>query len=235
MRSEEMSARPGARLEPRALGEVDSASGIAQESNLRQMSHDVERFSRWAPTYERHWMQRVFFEPVQKRVLELAEKEVSTPRTILDVGCGTGRLLRAAAEKFQGAMLEGVDPAEGMVTHARAATPSDRIKFQQATAERLPFPENSFDLVFSTMTFHHWADQRQGTAEVARVLTPKGCWVLADITPSGILGSVLRRLGMKHALARSTVDSTLAAMGLHVVEERRVRSRISVLAIMRTP
>ncbi|HVH63073.1 MAG TPA: class I SAM-dependent methyltransferase, partial [Candidatus Dormibacteraeota bacterium] len=122
-----------------------------------QMLHDVERFSRWAPTYDRHYLQRIVFEPVQKTVLEFAASEMQEPARILDVGCGTGRLLKATAEQFPNATLEGVDAAEGMVEQARSTNSSDRIKFQQATAERLPFPGAQFDLVFSTMTFHHWA------------------------------------------------------------------------------
>lgn len=178
-------------------------------------------------------MQRWIFEPVQRTVLDLAAA-VPKPRAILDVGCGTGRLLRTAAERFPDATLEGVDPAEGMVEHARVVTSSNRIKFQQATAERLPFPDASFDLVFSTMTFHHWADQQHAIAEVGRVLAPTGRWVLADVMPTGLLGYVLRRLGMRHALERAKVDSMLALADLRVMDERRGRSRFAVLAIAHT-
>lgn len=235
MRADEISALPGFRLEPRAFGEVDSASGIRVSLALTQRSHDVERFSQWAPTYERHWLQRWIFEPVQRTVLELAAGAVPKPRAILDVGCGTGRLLRTAADHFPDTTLEGVDPAEGMVQHAQAVKSSNRIKFQQATAEQLPFPDASFDLVFSTMTFHHWANQQQGIAEVGRVLAPTGRWVLADVMPTGVFGYVLRRLGMRHALERVKVDSMLALTDLRVMDERRVRSRIAVLAIAHMP
>jgi ubiquinone/menaquinone biosynthesis C-methylase UbiE len=96
---------------------------------------DVERFSRWAPKYDRHYLQRLIFEPVQKAVLELAAQEVPHPEAILDVGCGTGRLLRTAAEQFPGARLEGVDAAEGMIQQAKAsAGPANKISFQLASA-----------------------------------------------------------------------------------------------------
>jgi ubiquinone/menaquinone biosynthesis C-methylase UbiE len=195
---------------------------------------DVERFSRWAPRYDSHYLQRLVFEPVQKAVLELAALEVPHPATILDVGCGTGRLLRTAAERFPGVRLEGVDAAEGMIEQAKAsAGPASPINFQLATAEHLPFPDGQFSLAFSTMTFHHWADQRRGVAEIARVMTPAGRWILADFIAAGWLRYVRRLFRMKRFLEREQLDAVLASAGLRVVAERRVQSRISVLAIGR--
>lgn len=201
------------------------------------MSHshgDVERFSRWAPKYDSHYLQRLVFEPVQQAVLELAAQEVPRPTAILDVGCGTGRLLRTAGERFPGARLEGVDAAEGMIEQARAsAGPAGAINFQLATAEHLPFPGAQFDLVFSTMTFHHWAGQRRGVAEIERVMTPEGRWILADFVPTGLLRYFRRLFRMNRFLEKEELEAMLASAGLRVVAGRRVQSRISVLAIGR--
>jgi ubiquinone/menaquinone biosynthesis C-methylase UbiE len=195
---------------------------------------DVDRFSRWAPKYDRHYLQRLVFEPVQEAVLELAETQVPQPGAILDVGCGTGRLLRSAAERFPDARLEGVDAAEGMIEQARASAGNgSRIDFHLATAEKLPFTDAQFDLVFSTMTFHHWADQRQGIAEVARVMRPSGRWILADVVVAGVWRHLRRLLRLRQFPERSELDATLAAAGLRVVGERRVQRRIYVLAIGR--
>jgi ubiquinone/menaquinone biosynthesis C-methylase UbiE len=196
---------------------------------------DVERFDRWASSYDRHYLQRLVFEPVQKAVLDLAAAEVPKPTAILDVGCGTGRLLRAAEQLFPTSALEGVDAANGMVKHAQAVNPArSRIRFQKATAEKLPFAAAQFDLVFSTMTFHHWDDQRQGAAEVARVLKPGGRWLLADFVPSGLLRYVRRVLRLRQFPERDQLGAMLASAGLRVVAERKVQQRISVLAIGRS-
>jgi ubiquinone/menaquinone biosynthesis C-methylase UbiE len=198
------------------------------------MTRDVERFNRWAPTYDRHYLQRLIFEPVQKTVLELAAAQVPQPEAILDIGCGTGRLLRAASERFPSARLEGVDAAEGMIEQARTALPSgSRILFQRATAENLPFGGAEFDLVFSTMTFHHWADQAKGIGEVSRVIKPTGRWLLADLIPTGWLRWVRRLLPLKHFLERVELESMLRPAGLSILAERRVQGRILVLAIGR--
>lgn len=202
------------------------------------MSHshgDVERFNRWAGSYDRHYLQRLVFEPVQQTLLELATAELPRPVAILDVGCGTGRLLRSAEERFPNVALEGVDAAIEMVKHAQAVNPArSRIRFQQATAEKLPFSAEQFDLVFSTMTFHHWDDQRRGIAEVARVLKPGGRWLLADFVAAGLMRYIRRLLRLRQFPERSELDAMLATAGLRVVAERRVRGlrgQVPVLAI----
>ena len=196
---------------------------------------DIDRFNRWASTYDRHWMQRLIFGRVQELTLQLAALEVARPTAILDVGCGTGRLLRSAAVRFPGARLVGVDAAIEMVKQAEASIPAGTaIEFQQATAEQLPFPNAQFDLVFSTVTFHHWRDQRKGIAEVARVLAPGGRWLLADFIAAGLMRYVRRLLRLRQFPERGDVDGMLAAVGLGVVGERRVPGlggQVTVLAI----
>lgn len=202
------------------------------------MHNDVERFSRWAPSYERHHLQRLVFEPVQEAVLELAAAEVPNPVAILDIGCGTGRLLRSAEQRFPGAAIEGVDAALGMVKHAQAVLPAaSRIRFRQATAEKLPFADAQFDLVFSTMTFHHWADQRGAMNEVARVLKPGGRWLLADFVASGFMRYVRSVLRLRQFPERAGLEVMLGTVGLRIVAEKKVRGlrgQVPVLAIGRS-
>lgn len=196
---------------------------------------DVDRFDRWAKTYDRHWMQRRIFEPVQRTVLALAADVVAKPTAILDVGCGTGRLLRLAEDRFAGVELVGVDAAMEMVKQAVASRPAgSAIRFQQATAEQLPFPDSQFDLVLSTLTFHHWHDQSKGVAEVARVLAPGGRWLLADFMATGLIGFVRRILKMTRFPERTQLDAMLAHAGLAVVTARKVPGlggQVSVVAI----
>ncbi len=196
---------------------------------------DVGRFDEWAPRYERHWMQRVVFDPIQSTLLDLASEQVPQPRSILDVGCGTGRLLRTASLRFPGARLEGIDAAPQMVAQAISQVPPGApIHFQQATAEALPFADGQFDLVFSTMTFHHWADQKKGVTEVARVLAPNGCWLLADFVGQGLVRRVTQLLRLHRFFDRKGLDSFIAEAGLVVVAERPSRwlgKSVPVLAI----
>ncbi len=194
--------------------------------------HDVDRFNRWAGTYDRHWMQRIIFKPIQRAVLQLAAQQVSRPSAILDVGCGTGKLLKSAEARFPGAKLVGVDAAIEMVKYAQTSNPTGTIQFQRATAEELPFSNASFDLVLSTMTFHHWSDQTKGIAEVARVLTPGGRWLLADFVASGFMRQVRGLLRLHQFPERAALERMLSNAGLKVVAERRIRRLAGQIAVM---
>src|SRR5690349_17857958 len=79
--------------------------------------------------------------------------EDSRPRSLLDVCCGPGHL--AAAAVARGFSVEGIDFAPTMVALARRTYPA--ISFQEADAERLPYPEGRFDAVacaFGVMHMH---------------------------------------------------------------------------------
>jgi ubiquinone/menaquinone biosynthesis C-methylase UbiE len=159
---------------------------LGTASDKRDASHhgsrrDIEHFDRWAATYDRSWTQRIFFGPVHRGVVAVAAGLASDPLRVLDVGCGTGALLRAVAQRFPQAELVGVDASTEMIRMAEASNPSpDRLRFARAQAEELPFADGQFDLVLSTISFHHWADQGKGLHEVARALVPGGLFLLAD-------------------------------------------------------
>lgn len=143
------------------------------------------RFDRWASTYEASPLQPALFAPVHQTALQLAQQFLPGARRVLDVGCGTGRLLRQARQRYRPAELVGVDLARGMLAEAIAATTTElRIHYFHAGAERLPFTDEVFDLVFATMSMRHWTDQAAGIAEIGRVLTRGGVLVLADVFPS---------------------------------------------------
>ena len=145
------------------------------------IERDRLHFERWSRTYERSLAQPFFFDRVHAAVLRAAAGELPAPRDLLDVGCGTGRLLAHAAESFPEANLVGVDAARGMVEEARRVRGQTRLRFEEGSAEKLPFGDESFDLVLSTVSFHHWSDRAAGVREVARLLRPGGLFVLADL------------------------------------------------------
>ncbi len=143
-------------------------------------TNDVEHFDRWAATYDTFWGQRYVDRIHEFMLLGLNENASAAPNAILDVGCGTGRLLEKAAALWPAARLLGVDPAPGMVEVARKRIP--KATMEVASAEALPLPDASVDLVLTCISLHHWKDRGQGLREAARVLRPGGCLCLADIT-----------------------------------------------------
>jgi ubiquinone/menaquinone biosynthesis C-methylase UbiE len=143
-------------------------------------SRDVAAFDERAPSYETGWRGRLHHD-IADRAADLALASSPRPSRVLDVGCGTGYLLRRLAGRVPQALeLCGIDAAPAMIETARAMAADRRMNFATGTAEELPYPEHTFDLVVSTTSFDHWADQRAGLAECARVLVPGGHLVLID-------------------------------------------------------
>ncbi len=139
---------------------------------------DVAAFAERAEGYEEGWRGRRHHE-ISDRAAQLALTQVPAPHRVLDVGCGTGYLLRQLAARAPDAMeLAGLDAAAQMVRVAQESTDDPRARFQTGPAEHLPEPDGTFDLVLSTTSFDHWADQEAGLRECARVMAPGGRLVL---------------------------------------------------------
>lgn len=162
-------------------------------------TRDVRHFERWSHTYEDSWMQSRLFTRVHRAVLDLAAP-LPPPESVLDVGCGTGRLLRAAATRWPNSRLIGVDPAQGMVDSAQRLTPGATI--QRGLAESLPLPDASVELAFSTLSFHHWRDHAAGVREIARVVRPGGHFILADFASPRLVSWLTFHRGGVPAAAR---------------------------------
>src|SRR4051812_35430974 len=89
---------------------------------------------------------------------------------VVDIGCGPGNAVRAAAAR--GGRATGVDPSPVMLSVARALTVRRRsaITWAGGAAETIPVADGSATVVWSVACVHHWADVAAGVAEVRRVL-----------------------------------------------------------------
>jgi ubiquinone/menaquinone biosynthesis C-methylase UbiE len=187
-------------------------------------NYDVKRFNQWAATYDQSLMQRWFFGPVHSKMLDLLVQELQDPpRCIIDVGCGTGRLLRAASVRWPEAQLFGVDPAEQMVSEAIRLNPN--ATFKLAPAESLPFSDQTVDLVLSSLSFHHWANQTKGLQEIVRVLRPGGLFCLADHA------MLLLKLFREKVKSRNQIRALIIGAGLAVRKDQRLRMRAVLITL----
>jgi ubiquinone/menaquinone biosynthesis C-methylase UbiE len=182
-------------------------------SDLRATNDDIAYFNNWAATYDRSILQGIFFTRVHTHMLKLLDRKLggTPPESLIDVGCGTGRLLAAAGRRWPDVTLLGADPAERMVSEMNRIRPDLAVRL--ATAESLPFEDESADIVTTSLSFHHWSDQARGIAEIARVLRPGGIFCIADHTflPAKLFG--------ERPMSARQLAGLMTASGLAVVRQ----------------
>jgi ubiquinone/menaquinone biosynthesis C-methylase UbiE len=154
---------------------------VGQRSRLNQS--EVETQDRVSDAYDGVRYQRSssvrYHEDTMRQLVELAPPRGS----VLDDGCGTGAFLEFA--RRNGARVEryvGIDVSRGMLSHAArrlALSGPDQI-LVQADACRLPFADDTFDVVYARALLHHLPAPADGLSEIRRVLKPGGVAVVLD-------------------------------------------------------
>ncbi|MFP4074007.1 MAG: class I SAM-dependent methyltransferase [Actinomycetota bacterium] len=114
-----------------------------------------------------------YSELVSSVIRRLAEGDAPF-KSALDVGSGTGISTMAIASVADSVV--GVEPSPAMIEHAR---PADSVSYRLGSAERLPIPDASVDLI-SVGSALHWFDQKRFLAEASRVAEPGACLVVYD-------------------------------------------------------
>ena len=135
-----------------------------------------------------------FYDPIvkmlgadQARRALLDSITIESGQRILDIGCGTGTLAILIKKLYPDAVVIGLDPDPKALARAqrKARLAGVSVHFDQGFSDKLPYPEESFDRVFSTFMLHHLEpDQKEKTVcEVRRVLMPGGSFRLLDFAP----------------------------------------------------
>jgi ubiquinone/menaquinone biosynthesis C-methylase UbiE len=174
------------------------------------------RYDELRPTDE-HWWQQ--FELTGTAGLAAATR-------LLDVGCGTGRLANAAADRF-GLRAWGVDRSEAMVEQARAQA-GRRVAFRTARADALPFRDGWFDAVTLRLVVHTLGAARpDALREAARVLAPGGRIFIWTFAPEHFSGYYLApylpslpELDLARFPDPGLLEDELRAAGFGEVEQR---------------
>ncbi len=208
---------------------------------------------KYIPALRFHWLTR-FYDPIVwlttrestfKPAL-IAEAELESASTILDVGCGTGGLSMMAKRSAPTARVVGLD-ADPQVLHlaaSKVARESCEVDFVRADAAAMPFPDGEFDRIVSSLFFHHLRrDQKLAVlGECFRVMQGDGCLTFADWTkPSNIIAGTaflaVRTLD-GFAQTRDNADGYLPDLCrvsgfTHVEELRRFDVPLGTISIIR--
>ena len=194
----------------------NSQSGLADEISGHIEDVTGEHYGR---LFENFSPGSYFEEPARLLKLRLErngiEIEDLSRKKVLDAGCGNGRY--TTAWKLIGAdQAVGADISPLNIETARRRVEQSNINgiaFEQANALELPFPDNSFDIVFSNGVLHHTVDWRAGVAELIRTLKKGGLgWLYLIEKPGGLFWDVIEILrvitrGLDRNLARNALRS----------------------------
>ncbi|HVO28072.1 MAG TPA: class I SAM-dependent methyltransferase [Candidatus Margulisiibacteriota bacterium] len=134
-------------------------------------------FNRWAPRYD-YSLAQIWFRENHRLMVQAVDP--ATEARILDLGCGTGQLAARLARRVPHGTVLGVDPADEMIRVARRQQRRRNLSFEVGSSDALPAEARTFDVVVSTISFHHWSRPVESLREIARVLRPGGRLLILD-------------------------------------------------------
>jgi len=135
----------------------------------------VAEYARAAEHYDEKWA--FYVEATTRETLR--RLPMTSGARVLDVGCGTGELMRRLRAKYPHAVLAGLDPVAEMLAVARDKL-SGNEDLRTGYADALPWGAGAFDVVVSCNMFHYISHPVQALREMGRVLRPGGSLVLTD-------------------------------------------------------
>jgi len=144
----------------------------------------VRQFGAAAATYDDH---AVLAGRLREQMIARLDWIGFVPESILDLGCGTGHGAAALAARWPGARVLALDASRAMLREAARRAAESRVELLCATAEAIPLPDASFDLVFSNLMLP-WCEHVDAVfAEVARVLRPRGLFTFTSFGPDTLI------------------------------------------------
>jgi ubiquinone/menaquinone biosynthesis C-methylase UbiE len=152
---------------------------------------------------------------------------------ILDLGCGTGRFSEGLAARFNADVI-GLDPSVKMLQLAREKQRDARVHYHLGRAEALPVRSESVDLVFMSMSLHHFTDPVVAARECRRVLRNTGSVVIRTGTREQIPAypyvpffESSRRLLEEILPGSADIRANFTAADLHMVAARTITQTIA--------
>ena len=151
--------------------------------------------------------------------------------SLLDVGCGTGFLMELLI-KQRPAHYCGADLSDEMIRVAREKR-INGAEFLVSSADKLPYPDETFDIVTCSQSFHHYPYPEEAMLEAKRVLKPGGLYILSDTGIGGIGAWIdnhilfkMMKSGDCHTTNRKGIETLMEAAGFAVTDSRQIHGMI---------
>ena len=172
----------------------------------------------------------VFVKPMYENLLKLVMEE--TPNTMLDLGCGTGYLIKEIKKQLD-CKACGLDISEEMLKEAKKNI-SD-CDYKLGDSENIPWEDNSFDLVLCSASFHHYPHPEKVLDEIKRVLKTNGVLILGDPTMPIVLRQIFN-LFIKYSESgdyriydKNEMNELLNMSGFKLIEYKKIETTKYIL------
>lgn len=148
----------------------------------------------------------------------LSIRPTLTDLVILDIGCGSGGLVREMIA--EGGKVYGIDPGTEAIRKATTAVPAGN--FMEGAAEKLPFDDRSFDVVTMVNSLHHVPEQSMLTAllEAMRVLRSDGVLMIMEPLASGSFFAALRPIDDETDMRQAAQQAIGSAIEAHLMSRK---------------
>ena len=151
--------------------------------------------------------------------------------SLLDVGCGTGFLIDMLAGQ-KPAYYVGLDLSTEMIKMAKQKNIAG-ADFMEGSADKLPFPDDSFDIVTCSQSFHHYPYPDKAMSEAFRVLKKSGLYILSDTGIGGLGAWIDNHIFFKiatsgdcHTTDRKGIARVMEKAGFTVTDSRQISGMI---------
>ena len=191
------------------------------------VEHQIrEEFNRWAEAGRGDEMEEHHL-PIVEPMLALIEFEPQD--RVLDVGCGTGWLVRRIAPLVSAGLAAGMDVSDAMLERAKMLSIQlPNVVFARGEVGAVPWDNGHFTKVLSVESAYYWPDPAQGVREIFRVLSPGGAaWILINYYRDNLhchqWGGLLKV--QTHLFSAEEWAELLRQAGFRAVRHRRIPDR----------
>lgn len=186
--------------------------------------NSIEEFSKWADSYDNP-LTSITFRQTNTKIVKLLDPKQNS--SLLDVGCGSGILIKYLLETNRGMKLFGLDITSKMVEVAKRKFANDpNVEITLGSAIKMPYKNNTFDYVTCASSFHHHPDPLKSAKEMVRVLKPGGKLLILDMCIEGLLRRILFKIenvyhneGKVFRLTNKEMFDLFQKVGLRQIEQ----------------